>query len=148
MMNGTITVKSSVGAGSVFNVYFPEVKFMDNFEDIDTAMSVDSYSELIDPDPEIQSQSSLQNISGFELPAEVKEYLTTEVMLKWNDVKDGMMIDEIIEFAEEIGEIGKTNNLLKLYTFSAELFQSADTFNVTRINKLLEKFPAIVNELT
>lgn len=84
------------------------------------------------------------NKNTTELPSDVKNYLFDTMIPKWKEVKEGMMIDEIIEFASEIEKIGIENNSMSLEIFGKELIQSADTFKVVKITKLLEDFPLLI----
>ncbi|HEX2866259.1 MAG TPA: ATP-binding protein [Ignavibacteriales bacterium] len=133
MMNGTISVESRLGKGSTFRFNLPGVEILQG-EGI--CENVVQYEELIlaAPVPE-------------KLSPKAGEYLSGPLMSKWLSAKEGMMIDEIADFAQEIKKLGEENSSELLVKFGGDLIESADTFRVAEITKLLESFPELARKL-
>jgi len=85
---------------------------------------------------------------GVQISESVISMLQDEVKKKWMVANEDKMINEIIEFANIVKNLGEQNSILALTEYGNKLFQAADAFQVIKINKLLKNFPDIVKMLT
>ncbi|HEX2961928.1 MAG TPA: ATP-binding protein [Ignavibacteriales bacterium] len=133
MMNGRISVESKVGSGSTFRFNLPEVEIIPGGE---------SYSAPLTGEEATRTVAEPLKLNG-----NAGRYLSNELMNRWQSVKDGMMIDEITAFALDVKKLGEENSSDILKSYGDDLFESADTFRVEKINELLEDFPELVEKL-
>ncbi|HEX2960852.1 MAG TPA: ATP-binding protein [Ignavibacteriales bacterium] len=133
MMNGRISVESKVGSGSTFRFNLPDVEVISGGEDYSAPLTGEEVPETV---------AEPLKVSG-----NAGRYLSNELMSRWQSVKDGMMIDEITAFASEVKKLGEENSSDILISYGGDLFESADTFRVEKINELLEDFPKLVEKL-
>lgn len=133
MMGGSISVESQLGEGSTFRFNLPGVEI---------APGEGCCDENI-PDEELLPVLS----EPVKVSPETAEYLSNNLMSQWQSVKEGMMIDEITAFAEEVKKLGEENSSELLIKFGQDLIESADTFRVGEITNLLESFPELVEKV-
>ncbi|MCU7495699.1 MAG: hypothetical protein HF314_17565 [Ignavibacteria bacterium] len=134
MMQGSISVESRLGQGSTFRFNLPDVEIISGSEDHAIELSEE------------------ESIKSLPEPAKVdenaRELLSNGLLNQWQSVKEGMLIDEITAFAAEVKKLGESCSSEVLVNFGVELSESADSFKVEEINKLLEDFPKLVEQLT
>ncbi|MCU7492636.1 MAG: hypothetical protein HF312_20535 [Ignavibacteria bacterium] len=133
MMNGRISVESKMGSGSTFRFNLPDVETVPGGEEYSTLVSYEEVTETLAEPMKVSENAG--------------RYLSNDLMSRWQSVKDGMMIDEITAFASEVKKLGEENSSDILISYGDDLFQSADTFRVEKINELLEDFPKLVEKL-
>lgn len=102
------------------------------------------------------SEIIIKEQAGTELNAEDEIISVTEEFFdllnnkfknEWASVQEGMMIDEIMQFAQEIGKAAETNGINQIKEYSEELYFAADSFKVVQITKLLNLFPEILQKV-
>lgn len=79
--------------------------------------------------------------------AVVMKALTGEYLEKWKNVKAGLFIDDVIEFAKGIQELAKENNMKALLDYGEELHINADKLNIAKMTELIDQYPATVKNL-
>ncbi|MGE5399675.1 MAG: ATP-binding protein [Ignavibacteriales bacterium] len=90
---------------------------------------------------------AVEVIPVIKVGREAAEILSNDLMKELENIKEGMMIDEITAFAGKIKKLGEENGSALLIRYGEDLYDSADTFKVVRINKLLDDFPQLVDQL-
>jgi DNA-binding response OmpR family regulator len=85
-----------------------------------------------------------QNI-GLSLP-QIKE-MEEELVKKWRDVKVGMFVDDILEFADDVFKFGKKNNISTLAKYAEDLTKFSQGFKVDKLEEEFNKFPDYVKML-
>lgn len=85
-----------------------------------------------------------QNI-GLSLP-QIKE-MEEELVKKWRDVKVGMFVDDILEFADDVLKFGKKNNISTLTKYAEDLTKFSQGFKVDKLEEEFNKFPDYVKML-
>ncbi len=78
---------------------------------------------------------------------EILEFLSSEMMAKWEHISNSAIIDDIVLFAKNLENIGKDNKINKLQQYGHKLFKEAKSFDFDRFPYTLLKFPDIVDEL-
>jgi len=94
-----------------------------------------------------QSVNSINEII-YQIKDENATYLNSELMQEYTKVNEGMMIDEIMEFAKKMTAFAETNKIELLKDFGENLHQAADSFKVTKITSMLANFPLLIAKLT
>lgn len=145
MMDGVISLKSTPGEGAEFSIAFSDIK-------VAGTVPVITQTEPLANRVVFDSQESgLQNGQG-EKPQKLSREMFGEswqtIYAKYCEVKEGMMIDEIMEFAGEIIKASKDNNSALIEDFGSRLFQAADSFKVSQIDKMLKEFSLFAEEQT
>ncbi|HEX2866258.1 MAG TPA: response regulator [Ignavibacteriales bacterium] len=79
--------------------------------------------------------------------AAVVNALAGEYLEKWKNVKSGLFIDEVIEFAKGIKELGKENNVKALLEYGEELHLNADQLNIAKMTDLIDQYPVLVKKV-
>lgn len=62
----------------------------------------------------------------------------------WNHVRDRMVMDEIQRFGEEIRDLGTDRELPGMARWGADLAEQAETFEIERMYRTLDRFPELV----
>jgi CheY-like chemotaxis protein len=103
---------------------------------------------LISNTPDESLDSEDENEEKVSLSDDLIEILNVELKNEWKSVKEGMMIDEIMSFAEKIKSLGAKNEVSILAKYGQDLFEAADSFKVVQINRLLEQFNELITRLS
>jgi len=78
--------------------------------------------------------------------AQIKE-MEEELVKKWKDVKIGMFVDDILDFASDVHKFGKKNNVATFIKYAEELSKYAQGFKVDKMEEEFNKFPDYVKML-
>jgi len=70
-----------------------------------------------------------------------------ELVKKWRDVKVGMFVDDILEFADDVLKFGKKNNISTLTKYAEDLTKFSQGFKVDKLEEEFNKFPDYVKML-
>ena len=89
---------------------------------------------------DIASVVNLEQLA--ELVAKLEIYL-----LEWEGIHDGLDLDRIGNFSEQIQLLGEEYQLPKLSNYSKSLNEAISTFNIEQIEKILTQFPELVTLL-
>ncbi|MGE5353483.1 MAG: response regulator [Acidobacteriota bacterium] len=73
--------------------------------------------------------------------------LTGEYLEKWKNVKAGLFIDDVIEFAKGLEELAKEYTVKELLEYGEELYVNADRLNIAKMTQLIEQYPVLVKRL-
>ena len=76
------------------------------------------------------------------------EKIKTEIMPQWNKLKGAMEIDIIENFSNQIKELAINHNCYLLEDYAIKLNESADLFDIASIEKSLDYFPDLFDQLT
>ncbi|MGE5680358.1 MAG: PAS domain S-box protein, partial [Bacillota bacterium] len=101
-------------------------------------------SSVPSDDHVVQIEAKAVTGRNVQVNPDLLDYLQNTMKNEWENVKEGMMIDEILNFAENIKNIGRDNMIEDLVKYGEELFDAADNFKVVQINKLLRIFPDLI----
>jgi PAS domain S-box-containing protein len=76
-----------------------------------------------------------------EISDNIREILRDNFGKRWEELFEGMFIDEISSFAKDLNEFAVKNNIYSLVAFSDKLFHASDAFEIEKLEKLLKFFP-------
>ncbi|MGE5456958.1 MAG: response regulator [Methanococcaceae archaeon] len=82
---------------------------------------------------------------GGVLPLLINQ-LEGHFMSCWKEVRAGMFIDDVLDFAEKLKQFSEENELKLVTDYSNELYQAATLLKIDRMTLLLEQFPAYVKK--
>ncbi len=152
MMNGTLSVQSEMGIGSVFTVVLHDVAIIAETTD----------SQLLSSTAEMTGNA----LMGFELTeriafpkelsAQTKQQqsalallLHDEAMPRWTAVAEGgFQTKELIRFGEYVTHIGTEYDIEAFVRYGALITEQARNFEVRKLGLSLKRFPNLVNALT
>ena len=80
-------------------------------------------------------------------PAEVRGRLTDRMMARWREIGDAYFIDDIVEFAEDLGAIARQHHLDALAAYSQDLLDLSRSSNIDDMEARLTDFPAAIDSL-
>ena len=89
---------------------------------------------------DIASVVNLEQLA--ELVAKLETYL-----LEWEKIHDGLDLDRIGNFSEQMQLLGEEYQFPKLSNYSKSLSQAISTFNIEQVEKILTQFPELVTWL-
>ncbi len=79
--------------------------------------------------------------------SETMKMIEEELLPSWKQVKENHFINEIVEFATNVKETGKKNNIRVLYDYGVQLKESSLNFDILRTNTILNDFAVITKQL-
>lgn len=83
-----------------------------------------------------------ENSSGALMTA-----LTGEYLEKWKNVKSGLFIDDVIEFANGLQHLAQEHNVKALLDYGEELYVNADRLIIAKMTELIDQYPVLVKKL-
>ncbi|NVO01789.1 MAG: PAS domain S-box protein [Bacteroidetes bacterium] len=137
MMNGEISVESTLGLGSKFNIRFRDIEISNENEIDIIGGSVHIYSErqktsnLIDDD-------EFNNFSK-KLLKELRSKVIEEIFPSFLIAKKTMSITKILDLANLLIEVGEKLKVKFILNYGNELLQGANNFRVGKIISILEQ---------
>ncbi|MBI9088681.1 MAG: histidine kinase [Desulfobacterium sp.] len=149
MMNGSISVTSTPGKGTVFTVTIRGVKSVSaanffNDHGLPHALPGPSWPDI--PQDPVNTMKPLP----FESIQQLSFLVTTLEAIKeetWKDLCDALIIDDIINFARTIEALGKSHGNELLDLWGKMLMEQAQTFNIEALSSTLKSFPEIIQRL-
>ncbi len=145
IMNGTITVDSTPGKGSVFLVQIPEVQVTDAKPELKPDMALRQAGEnhksmIADFDKVSFSNSAIQQLTDFLL------ILKEEFLPHWNSIKDQFVLFRIESFAYELKERATEYQVIPFIGFANKLIQHIENFDLEEIKYDLKQFSQLIDE--
>lgn len=77
----------------------------------------------------------------------LRDFLTSQVFERWQNLKERMIMDEIMTFAISIIEAGKTFNWKRLSDWGQSIHQLSDDFDVKNLTDQLNRLPELIDIL-
>jgi CheY-like chemotaxis protein len=78
---------------------------------------------------------------------EIVNILQKEYIPKWNEVKSGMFIDDVVNFAKSLTKLGDDHQIKALIEYGDNLSQAADSLRIEKMSEILEQFPAVIKKI-
>jgi len=105
---------------------------------IDTITPLDSSDNNAEPSEPLRITDN---------PEELIQVLDSEMIEKWNELKRAIVMDEIETFSAQLIELAKKHHAEPLEKFAAHLNQMVENFDVSGIERSLNDFPSIIQNL-
>jgi CheY-like chemotaxis protein len=77
----------------------------------------------------------------------VLDIIDREIMPKWKDLYDTLIIDEVEDLVKELKKISEMHNIKFLIRYCDNLLEQIQSFNVDWIKKSLKEFPEIITKI-
>jgi len=139
IMGGDVTFKSKENVGSIFefsfrNIELSEYKSVNNYE---LNIKNNLVDEFVFDNNDLIVLKYNQNI--------VKNLKNLHLI--WENVNKSKSIDEIVDFAVELLNLGENSNLKILKNYAIDLIKYCEDFNVEEIDLILAKYPKIIEKI-
>ncbi|MCK5525410.1 MAG: PAS domain S-box protein [Thiomargarita sp.] len=137
MMNGTISVKSTVGVGSIFEIILRNVK----------VCYTGNLKETLAPIIQATIEEEIpKNLKIAKLPELIKT-LESDIIPLWEEMSGPIEMNLVDDFAEQIITLGKEYNVSLLTHYGQNLSECSQHINIKEIKKALKKFSKIITLL-
>lgn len=164
IMNGSLTVKSTLGQGSTFTVALWDVEVTrygtddlhpnadlvtpqkPHTEDHHLDMMDSTQTSLAVP-PEVSAALETGQWSSLHVPAELISILQQEVLPLWHRTNRLRNNLDIEYFAEAVLNLGKKYDVLPLDHYGQDLYFKTLAFKIAEMNAAFDHFPALVEQL-
>lgn len=151
MMNGTLSVQSEMGIGSVFTVVLHDVAIIAETTDTQLSSTAEMTGDFL-AGLELTERITFPK----ELSVQTKQQqsalaflLHNEAMPRWMAVAEGgFQTKELIRFGEYVTHIGTEYDIEVFVRYGALITEQARNFEVRKLGLSLKRFPNLVNELT
>jgi len=146
LMNGKLTLSSELGVGTSVQVSFFNVT-ISNPE----AVNIEPRERTVTPIDGSESgiQSVLNNFSSKDISDmhALISALDKNFQPRLVTLKEPFNIDDVIDFATQLKQLGKNFNACNIIEYADSLYQAADEFDILEIQKLMYLFNPILNQL-
>ncbi len=133
-MCGSIRVKSDLGVGTEFIVILKQVEVM--YDDKIKILPNDSEKQIID----------IENIEDYNIKSnQFSEEFALQFRDSYFEVKNGMYVDEIEEFAIKLRDYAYDNSFNELIVLSNDILSACSAFDLTSINNNFIKIEKYLN---
>lgn len=151
-LGGTITVDSTKNKGSHFTVIIPDVTIAKDEKMIagDNSYLEEAHDEpLLEQDYEIFEKKE-QYIAELKLLqsetlTEIIKIIDETLLDEFQFIRKMPKIIQIKQFSTQIKELGEHYNINMLVNYGNRLLKEAENFSISKMNKLLDYFPGLVN---
>ena len=161
LMNGTISLQSTLGQGSIFQVILSDVKVI---RISDTARVSSEMGECLladGADPEScgkqtnsEIKQRLPEASKEDISSESKTHLPKllgilerEFVHQWELINEMLMMDEVEIFATGLEKVAQQYNIRPLTFYSHALCEEAHLYDVRKVENRLAGFPQLIQHL-
>ncbi len=126
-----------------------KTNYFDGFlsKPIDIATLLTELSRYLKHKPVKKDIIKIDNLIPFEIPPELLERLKT-FRPKWEKIHDGLDMEEIEEFSNNIKEFGEKYNILCLTQYGENLCEFTKIFDIEQIENTLNQFPELIKSLS
>ncbi|MBP7281237.1 MAG: PAS domain S-box protein [Leptospiraceae bacterium] len=146
LMNGTISVKSQVGKGSIFQInLYNALISSDEYIQIPNVQTNTELPEIVKETKQNPSyQHGEENIENMQ---PLLDEMENDLFNEWKNLSDVSSINEIEEFAYKIKYLGDKYHYPPLSAYADDLQSKALLFDMKSLLILLKIYPIILNEL-
>jgi len=148
MMNGSIELRSEVGAGSTFSVSLPDVQCVYADEEISGQLAVDA-SEIVETTKKSMQGADeaviddAKRIALLRLLREIDDIHVHE----WRSMRKRSVLHEIERFAETIREAGEQASYQPIILWSEQVLEYVRGFDMDRLPPTLQQFETEIEQL-
>jgi len=102
--------------------------------------------ELTGAKKTISRKELIYNSENKDDIAYIKDDIQKELFPIYQNIQRGLSFLMIKNFAEKIIDLGKKHNNNKIINFGEELLDSLSSFNVIKVNEIIESFPSFISQ--
>ena len=159
MMNGQITIESTVGKGSIFHVKFPYVKIADVRSMPDDTENHYFPKSLLNDDL-TESQNEKENLGIMEKPShkdhfsshhehlspEILNVLQSQVLPLLQQIESSLIVSNVINLAQLLINLGNQHDSKFMTTKGEELMRYAECFDIVKIKCKIKQIYQVIIE--
>jgi len=93
-----------------------------------------------------KNDKQIERVDKLILSEEETQMVSENFKKEWNELKNGMAISKIMDFANRLKVFSKEKDLENLVSYSEEIFEEADSFNIGKVKELLDALKKIMGE--
>jgi len=149
-MGGVIQVESVVGKGTVFNLILPGIQFTPYDNEIATKTLVDikNRSNSILKGKNHDRVLSIEILKKYCMNNNnLKEKINSEIFQLIPESKEGLKIRDIHIITQNIIRIGQASHIPELTEFGLKLSQYSQSFDIEKLNGLLQQLYSILKKI-
>lgn len=151
-MNGEISVKSKVGEGSEFTIFFPQVEYSETSSYTFTPPIINRKveealtNEFGRNDNHLNGHIDLNTIKDSDYSLLIKRF-DNELTNRWKLFEKKQPLREIQSFAQEIVNLGRNFKLDFISNYGEQLLSTIENFDVEEMRLKLDYFPDLLSQL-
>ena len=136
IMGGTIELESKTGKGSTFTIYFNDIKRTGK-----ASAGQDSTHNNNHPKTNDQQNSAKKtNRQQSRINPEIQQKFTRSFRLRWEQLYQSMMIDEIADFSKEVHAFSAKHHIKPMEKLAKNLATACRDFDIENIDFYLKQF--------
>jgi two-component system, sensor histidine kinase and response regulator len=147
LMHGTLTVQSTVGRGSVFQVWLPNMQVVEagplarptTDRSTVTVPAVNATGLIVTP-------LNVPAAARDQLPALIQKF-ETQFWPQCQELRDLMIMHDIRTFAQQVQQLGEECHVPAVSQYGQHLLAAAAAYDVTSVEKDLPMFAQLLTEL-
>ncbi|MCP4155383.1 MAG: hypothetical protein GY757_47095, partial [bacterium] len=148
LMQGKISVKSTVGKGSIFRVALSNVSVSNETELEDSSPKTDAAQEDREPtESPVEPEDKPLTTEIISKIPELVSLLRGKPSTRWEKIKKTYILDEIEGFAHDIITLGVQYQVKILENWGKKLFSEIEAFDMQAVPKTLEYFPELLEKM-
>jgi signal transduction histidine kinase len=153
MMDGTVSLESEIGQGSIFRILLPNVSVAEELAIEDEAQGPSEHTgdaRLISETHQTESKPETELVIPDSLKAslpELTEKLENLFRPRWEEISEILVMDEIETFASDLKNTAQEYHFEFLIAYSKKLCEYAESYNVDEVQKMIDDFPQIIEKL-
>ena len=150
IMGGAISLVSVVGQGTIFTVILKNILMVsekaagDRYISEQGKTTVQGYGT---PAAEVPTGGSVAEHVEQTVSADVLESLQDDFMKRWNRVRAGSVIDDIMEFAKGLRSLGEVNDVPLILEYGKNLAVCVGNLDIEAIMETLDRYPGLVEKV-
>ncbi|MCB1145096.1 MAG: response regulator [Leptospiraceae bacterium] len=96
---------------------------------------------------EIETNVNMLSFQKIKNPKKLYEILSLERMEIWKDIREILIVDNIIVFAKDLIELGELHDYKELVAWARKLEKSASLYDAKEMKRTLSQFPELIMNL-
>ncbi|HMY30004.1 MAG TPA: PAS domain S-box protein [Leptospiraceae bacterium] len=148
LMNGSISIKSEVGKGSIFQILLKDVSISDE-SILEGKNDIILEKPRIDLENQEEARHQILELddAGIQNLKTLLVEMENDLYDEWKELSDASSINEIEEFAYKIKYLGEKYNYPPLMRYSENLQAKALLFDMNSLIVLLRTYPELIQNL-
>ena len=134
ILNATLTFESEINKGTRFEFLLPDIKFENG----------DSLSQ--NADTLFLNNQIYNTLHEDFVTADIKNTLQVNFLINLQSLRNGMVIDELKAFCEQLIIFSHENNLFSLKNFAANLKEAINSYNIISIENNLNQIEQYITK--